>query len=308
MKKILLLALPILSMILILLFPAQSFDGALSGLNLWMFVIIPTVFPFLIITEILKEINGFQIISYFPSKILSPLLHISSSASYAIITGLLCGYPLGAKAVSDLYEKRCISKAEAQYLLSFVNNPSPVFIVIFIFAKSVYADTYKLSLIFSLYLSIAITAIIFRNFFHFNTITSNTSPNNDFDNTSIFDDSIYKCFKILAGIGGYIIIFSILSSIIKYLLFTNNTCLSFIIGNLEITNGIHDIPRYCDSLILMSLAMCKLASLGGVSTFMQTRSVICKCGLSMYSYILGKIVSTTIMIIIFILIEHRILL
>ena len=48
--------------------------------------------------------------------------------SYALLLGLLCGYPMGTKITSDLYGCGRISRREAEYLLTFTNHASPVFI------------------------------------------------------------------------------------------------------------------------------------------------------------------------------------
>ena len=48
--------------------------------------------------------------------------------SYALLLGLICGYPMGAKLTADLFREGKITKSEAQYLLTFCNNPGPVFI------------------------------------------------------------------------------------------------------------------------------------------------------------------------------------
>ena len=53
---------------------------------------------------------------------------VSPAGAYAVLFGLLCGYPMGAKLTSDLYASRKISRREAQYLLTFTNHASPMFI------------------------------------------------------------------------------------------------------------------------------------------------------------------------------------
>lgn len=302
MKNLFYFIFSILFLIVIFLFPQSTFEGANSGLNLWLFTVIPTLLPFLIITEILREINGLSLISKFPSRFLSPLLRISRISSYAIITGLLCGYPLGAKATCDLLKDKKISQKEASYLISFTGNPSPIFLITYIFTKNLYSDTYKLPCIFALYSSILLTALILRCFYSFAYTPESFSKNNLYTPKGIIDNSIYDSFNILLKIGGYIILFSIFASIIKTFFRTNLFLCSFITGIFEMTNGIRELSTCYINEKIKAIAMCSIASLGGLSTLMQTKSIICEYNLSILNYILGKLVSTTLMIIIFFLI------
>ena len=62
----------------------------------------------------------------------SHVFGISPSGAYALLLGLLCGYPMGTKITSDLYGCGRINRREAEYLLTFTNHASPVFYFIHI--------------------------------------------------------------------------------------------------------------------------------------------------------------------------------
>ena len=116
----------------LLMHPAESLVCAKAGMTLWLNTLIPTLLPFIILTGILTRIDNIQ-------KILSPLesyfrvlLGVSSWGGYVFLLGMLCGYPLGAKLASDLYESDKISKKEAVYLSTFCNNPSPAFVITYL--------------------------------------------------------------------------------------------------------------------------------------------------------------------------------
>lgn len=73
----------------VIAFPRISFNGVLSGLKLWGEVILPGLFPAMILTSC--------ILYLFPLK---PGL----SYLYVCVTGLLCGFPVGAFLCSKLHE------------------------------------------------------------------------------------------------------------------------------------------------------------------------------------------------------------
>ena len=112
----------------ILVYPAEALKAAREGLNLWLNVMIPTLLPFLILTGILVQTG---LISRLLASFKKPwkiIFGSSPAGAYAVLVGMLCGYPMGAKTASDLYENGQITKKEAEYLLTFVNQPSPVFV------------------------------------------------------------------------------------------------------------------------------------------------------------------------------------
>ena len=128
MKKLLFTIFCITQIGFILVYPTEALKAAREGLNLWLNVMIPTLLPFLICTGILVQ-TGLISRLLAPFKTLWKIVFgISPAGAYAVLVGMLCGYPMGAKTTSDLYENGQITKKEAEYLLTFVNQPSPVFV------------------------------------------------------------------------------------------------------------------------------------------------------------------------------------
>ena len=122
----------ILCFFVMLLFPSEVFEGAKSGLLLWFLTVLPTLFPFLLISRLLLDSCACSLLNKLLAPAISRLFGISAQGSFAFIVGFLCGYPMGAKITADLFHARQISKAEASYLLSFCNNTSPAFLIHYI--------------------------------------------------------------------------------------------------------------------------------------------------------------------------------
>ena len=122
----------ILCFFVMLLFPSEVFEGAKSGLLLWFLTVLPTLFPFLLISRLLLDSCACSLLNKLLAPVISRLFSISAQGSFAFIVGFLCGYPMGAKITADLFHARQISKAEASYLLSFCNNTSPAFLIHYI--------------------------------------------------------------------------------------------------------------------------------------------------------------------------------
>ena len=119
----------LIGLFLLMLFsPETVATGAANGLLLWYRQVLPVLFPFLLITGLMIRTESISLINHTLSPILKPFLGISENASFSVVCGFLCGFPVGAKSCSDLTDKGKISSAEGEYLLSFCNNVSPAFL------------------------------------------------------------------------------------------------------------------------------------------------------------------------------------
>lgn len=103
-------------------------DSVRNALSLCAAVIIPSVFPFIIISELL-----YCFIDFSPMKKLCSmferLFKINRAGLYPFALGILCGFPLGVKCAAELYTEGRISKDECERLIGFCNNTGPAFLV-----------------------------------------------------------------------------------------------------------------------------------------------------------------------------------
>ena len=106
-----------------------SIDSAINGAKLVVSAILPTIFPFSVICNLLICYDGITLYS----KILGPLickpLGLSKSSSFPLAASFICGYPLGAKYSSDIYKLGYINKDEYERLLNIASNAGPIFIL-----------------------------------------------------------------------------------------------------------------------------------------------------------------------------------
>ena len=148
-----LLALVLLSLFFtMLLFPETVFRGACDGLLLWYQILIPTLFPYLIVTGLLLKTDGAAIVSRLLFRPFHLLFGTSFYGSFAVLSGFLCGYPMGAKIIADLLLQGKISLEEASYLLSFCNNASPSFVITFLVLNTIHQKAFCIPALLLLHL------------------------------------------------------------------------------------------------------------------------------------------------------------
>ena len=112
----------IMLLILIVVFSKDAFQSAHNGLMLWCNNVVPSLFPFLICLELLKQTNIITIVGKLLEPVVRPIFKIPGSGAFAIAMGMCSGYPVGAKFAASLREENQCSKIEGERLLAFTNT------------------------------------------------------------------------------------------------------------------------------------------------------------------------------------------
>lgn len=306
MKKIVSLFAIIGFFVIMLIFPRQTFEGASNGLLLWFQIILPTLLPFIILSNLLIHTNAVTYVSAIMKPFVQRLFCVSDYGCYAVFVGFLCGYPMGAKVIADLIQTKKITQKEGQYLLSFCNNTSPMFIISFIVMQNFKNESLLLGTLVILYLAPAICSFVFRRFYQVKKHSFNEkSPSKEafFFDFNLFDNCIMNGFETITKVGGYIILFSILFSICETLSYTQ-----YVLPFLEITNGIHWISNNIQPLYITFPLILTLTSFGGLCAIAQTNSMIQESKLSILPYITQKLITalvTSLLAIIYIQFIHQ---
>lgn len=58
-----------------------------------------------------------------------PIFNVPGEGAFPLIMGIISGYPVGAKIVTNFRKNNICSKEEAERLLTFTNNSGPLFII-----------------------------------------------------------------------------------------------------------------------------------------------------------------------------------
>ena len=290
--------------ICLILFSSNNVQATKSGLKLWANSVVPSLLPFFIATELLTYTNIPNIFQKIFTPIMKPFFNISGSGVFAIIMGWLSGYPVGAKIAVNFRENNICSKEECERLLSFTG--------ISLFGSSMIG--------FLLLITHILGSLTVGYLFKFWKKNSNTFVNyktsnleNKLQNVSfanlgeILSKSIKSAINTVLMIGGFVILFSVIISILNSSklinilnLITAPICTklnipsqlitSFCTGILEITNGINLITAIkLKNISLIIILTSFLLGLGGLSVLLQVLSIVSKSDLSIKPYIIGKI-------------------
>ena len=116
-------------LVLILRNSDAAVDYMGRGLTLCATTVIPSLFPFMVISELLVASGAGEALGRLFSRVMKWIFGLSGSGASALFLGSLCGFPVGAKTAVSLYDRNMISKSECEHLLTFVSNPSSAFLI-----------------------------------------------------------------------------------------------------------------------------------------------------------------------------------
>lgn len=294
-------------LVLMLLFPEMSYKHACNGLLLWFHKILPTLFPFMVLSRMCIELGYTEYIIFPFRKVLQGLYGINGNGCYCLFMGFLCGFPMGAKTSIDLYEKNLISFKEAEFLLAFTNNLGPVYILTFILPSFeiggkavVLGGFYGVPLLYGLFLRYFKYR---RGFFQHELMPSQKETI-----YTTFSQAVQRSLEcsiyVIVLLGGYMIFFQLLYLFPSFLsLPILNT--SLLQSLLEISGGMSALAAvaadtvlysgtFLESLMIAYFYPCLFALLtfGGASCFFQTKSILKNNPFSMKTYLFHKVVQS----------------
>ncbi len=298
----------------LVIFSSSNLLAAKNGLNLWFNNVIPSLFPFFIATELLTYTNIIPFLGRKLSKFTYSIFHVPGEGAFPILMGIISGYPVGAKIVANLRINNICTKEEAERLLAFSNNSGPLFILgtvgISLFGNS----TIGILLLITHILGSLTVGFLFR-FWKYSCRSSTNSYNISQNNKSLnFSDlgevignSIKSATSTILLIGGFIILFSVIISILEsshiinifsnffghifnLLAIDSKFSKAISVGFLEITNGIKQLSSIPNKVISTNIILTAfLLGFGGISVLLQVASVISKTDISIFPYFIGKL-------------------
>lgn len=271
------------------IFSSYSTTGAKIGLNYCLETLIPSLFPFIIISLFTVYSGVSEKLGKFLSPFTKALFDLPGNAGSAILIGLLGGYPTGANGIMALYKKGALSKNQAEKMLYFTVAAGPAFIINVI--GETLLNNKKLG--FILFLSHVIPVFILGGLCKFLFKSTDDSkeeknPKNDnFQHNLSISDAIIlssaKAYQNMFSICTLVILFSSLLEIIQNsrinILFlemlrnigiNSNIAQSIVPLLLEMTRGSFISIKFHISMPLLSFFL----AFGGLCVHMQIFSIV----------------------------------
>ena len=239
-------------------------NGAINGLKIACYIIIPSIFPFTVCSVFFQKSGGLLWLSSKLNKFTNTVFRLSGTEFSVVFISLLGGYPIGAKIADELYKSGEIDKSTCEKLLRFCINPSPAFIISVVGIKIL--NSFLAGVI--LFVSNLTACLILNGFF---TVKKDKKPEKHTVKQNItlsdaFVESVYSATEITINICAFVVLFSSVAEVLKLAL-NGSLVYSYLCPLLEISFGINEIG----SLGIPAHAYSFLLCFGGISTLCQVK-------------------------------------
>lgn len=281
----------------------SAFNYAYSGLTQWALKMVPTLFPFMMISSIMVYCGADIELGKILTILFKKILLYSNYGLYAVFMGFLCGFPMGAKVVCELYKNNKINKNEAQLLLGFCNNIGPSYFIGIIIPilynngiKNIYPFLFGMYGIPMLYGIILSYFFVSRNRYdtiQYLNILNKDNSENTLKISAILKKSCFENTQSLILLGGYITFTNAFRIVLNYVPLNGDykiiaSCFIEIISGIQSVNMI--LIDSNTKIFWIMTALC----FGGISCILQTGCFLEDCGLSILNYLKHKFVITII--------------
>ncbi|MDR6998022.1 sporulation integral membrane protein YlbJ [Neobacillus niacini] len=306
-------------------FPKESLEASVRGLKMWWEIVFPSLLPFFIVSEVLIGFGVVKFIGVLLEPLMRPIFRVPGVGGFVWAMGMASGFPAGAKFTARLHQEGQLTKIEAERLVSFTNSSNPLFI--FGAVAVGFFDNAQLGVILALshYLGNICVGIIMRFYgkdsgyregekkrkYILRSALSTLHQTRIRDNRPIgklLGDAVNSSIQTLLMIGGFIILFSVINTLLYHLhitailaktvqillsalSFTDKLSIPFISGLFEITLGskltslVHDAP-----LMQKVMITSFILAFSGFSVQAQVASILAQANISFKPFFIARII------------------
>lgn len=316
--------------VLIVIFSEDAFNAALEGLKVWWEIVFPSLLPFFIIAEILMGLGVVHFMGALLEPLMRPLFKVPGVGAFAMAMGLASGYPIGAKITASLRRKRLCSKTEAERLVSFTNTADPLFMVGAVAVGMFHRADLGIIIAGAHYISSIIIGLVLR-FYKGEKSERTFMPRKSRNRRNILSyaiteliearkndgrplgellgDSVRESVNTLLMVGGFIILFSVITEIFivtglinamtrffMYILqplgLSQTMVLPLISGFFEITNGTNLASQAMAPLLQQVIIANAVIAWSGLSVHAQVATMVNGTDIKLKPYVFARILQS----------------
>jgi len=314
--------------IFMLINPRETVAASSFGFHLWYSTVFPALFPFFIAAELLVRLRFVHILGLLFEPIMRPIFNLPGCSSLVLVMGFTSGFPVGAILTRNLYEEQMLTADEAERLVSFTNNSSPLFIVGavgvgmfgnpvvgYLLAIAHYGSNLLLGILWGL--KTRSQGMVRISPVHHPQGSQSSIRESHAETDSIgkiLGNSINNALNNILAVGGFIVIFSVLTRMLSYWSFIDLIAANMVklfsvfdlsyplaygfgMGIFEITLGSQTVaaansPELLPALLIVS----SILALSGLSIIAQVMSIVAGIPIRLSFYLLTRLMQAVLSI------------
>ncbi len=305
------------------IFPAAVLEASKAGVYAWWNIVFPALLPFFISSELLLGYGVVHFMGVLLEPVMRPLFNLPGAGSFVIAVGYTSGFPVSASLAARLRKDRLCTRFEAERLMCFTNNASPLFMLVAV-GVGMYNNPRLGALIAGChYLGNLLLGLLLRfyktndpEYIHKTCIRENlfrravaemqkAYRSNPRPFGKMLGDAVSSSINKLLVIGGFIVVFSVIIKVSALtglmalitraiglaavpLGFMNETVRSLSWGLFEITLGTKAAAEAAVPLIQKAISTSMILGWSGISVLAQVSAMISDTDLKMGLFIICR--------------------
>lgn len=274
-------------------FPESAAQGISDGIDLSLGTLIPTLYPFLVVSSLITEADIFEKISSPLGKVVNLLFRLDGKCIATIILSMIGGMPVGCKMACELYENGSISRSQSQRLMLFCFCCGPAFTISSVGIFMLSSKSAGIVIYASLLISAVIVGILSRFFNEDDNIYRGNITKSE---SRVFSSALVKAVSsgttAMISICAWVMLFSCINRLIETMPIGASAKL-FSYCMLEVTNGVKISAGYLKLPLIAGII-----SFGGVCAHCQVMSYLMKVRMKYKYFLVSRIVSGALSVII----------
>lgn len=272
-------------------------NSTLSASYLFITKVFVSIFPFIILSDILFYFNYDLFLKKIFGNIISKLFNVSKNTSIIYVLSILTSHPTNSVYIKEMLDRKEIDENDINKILLTTYFPSIAFVIGTI-GIGIY---HSIKTGVFLYLTILIKNILIGIFLRGKNLSKEIQSikKNNITLQETISNSIIKGINISYTILGNIIIFTIIVNLLNNYLNINSTILSLISGMLEMTSGIFMISNLNINLSQKILLTSFILNFSGLSIIFQTTSILNKYKINIKKILIIKLIFSIMILLIF---------
>ena len=276
----------------LLLLPGVTVQAAARGLAVCAQAILPSLFPFFVVTNLWVSLGYAGKLSRAAAEIMEPVFHLPGEAASALVLGCIGGYPVGAQVTARLYQDRLVDRKTGSQMLFFCCNAGPAFIF-GVVGAGIFQSTAIGATLYGIHLfSAVLLGILFRPRVRpvHRPVSAETAAPPPFSRA--FTEAVRQAGETALQVCVFVLCFSILTGLLSALVpagVRDTAWFSVLLGSLELAGGAGLLAGAACPAVWKLCAAAFLLGWGGLCVHGQTLSILQQAGLPAGRYFLGKL-------------------
>lgn len=299
-------------------YPQEVLSSATTGLTLWVSYILPALFPFFVISDILMKQGFVHFLGVLLEPLMRPIFRLPGKASFILAMTHTSGIPIGAILTCKMRKDGELTRAEGERLLAFSSNPSPGFMFGAVASGMLANPALGIIIAGSIYISNLIVGLIFRFYGDSTAVPPKykislrmawrelemAQQKNKKPLGELIAESVRESTSTILLVGGFIVFFSVITQMltvwnITHILagLTNILTAGMLsqAGGIALVNGLIETSLGCKAAVTafstLNTQVGVLAFIlgwGGLSVFAQVASFTASTDLRFLPFLLGR--------------------